>query len=115
MIKIRIILFYGCSNSVTRLLTFCCVYILDYHPTAFLFFKRYFLCISYRCSLPTHSRTIFIKMSVLGQLVSPFLLFLPCPILFSHFNQTNHFGSTKRTLDQTKEHYSLSYWLFLYS
>ena len=36
-----------------------------------------------------------VSLSFVFDLVSPFLLFLPSPILFSHFSQTNLFGLTK--------------------
>ena len=65
-------------------------------------FKQYLLCLSYPSLLPTHSHTTFIKILVVFDLVSPFLLFLSYLTLISHFSQTNRFGSTKNNTWQTK-------------
>ena len=81
-----------------------------YYLTTFHFCKHYFMCLSYPSSHPTHSQTIFMEVSVLSLIwPPPFLLFLPYPILISHFSQTSLFGSTKSNTLPNQEHYSKSH------
>ena len=81
---------------------FFCVFI-HYHFTAFLFFKQYFWCLSYPSPLPTHSQTIFIKISILSLIWSPPSFFFTLILFCFHTSaKWTIMAQQKITLDQIK-------------